>query len=56
MIPAPTYRVVILGDGTNYLVHVPGETKQEAVANALAKAAALHGKNLRFKDAERIAL
>ena len=49
-----TWRIIICGDGTGYLVHVNGENKQEAVAAAKRKIGSLHGKELRVKSAERM--
>ena len=52
-----TWRIIICGNGTGYLVHADGKNEQEAVAAAKRKIRHdLHGKELRVKSAERIAI
>jgi hypothetical protein len=52
------WRVVIAGDGGRcYLVHVPGESEQEARRAAkLEVARDLHDSELRVRSAERITI
>jgi len=49
------WRIALSADGTGYLVHVPGESKEEAVRAAKKKVARdFKGLELRVKSAERI--